>query len=602
MTGPWHRRRASRCPAPPTRRRDPRAHRLGAAPHRADRRRAAARSRRGRSLALTCALFAVGVAALAADHIDRWTDARPQRREHGRLSRRGRRRGARAGARRELAKLPGVEHAELVAGAESAAASSSALGADSALLEGVDSRACPRRSRSRSRPACATWSRSARPCARCAARRASTTSCRGRRREKRRVRRCRASGSSHGPAPRCSSALALVIVLAMTRVRLGARSRASTRSLHLLGAQPAVHGRADRARRRAAGRARRGARRASRCASVCRSAATASRRRSRRARHRRALVAGRAQIAAVHRARRGARRSSAAVSPEPAVRALACSLIAARRDRARGRRCRAGRAVDGVAAANSDARTALADAARRRGRDARQTTIATVDDKLAARRRSAPASPARRDAHPPRAARRRMRAPTSGSPPRAAAPPPACCSSAIANERDAARRRGAAPARPRRPRTRRGRRRSCRAIVAAGAARAAGQRHDRAPLRHLPARSRRKPRCRAAASTSRSKTTRAAIAPADGVVRYAGPIRGLDHGVILDHGDYFDRHREARRCSRSPVGARSHQGDRLGLRARHRVYLEVRVKLGPGGLPIDPEPLLEPVDRGRPRR
>ena len=34
----------------------------------------------------------------------------------------------------------------------------------------------------------------------------------------------------------------------------------------------------------------------------------------------------------------------------------------------------------------------------------------------------------------------------------------------------------------------------------------------------------------------------------------------------------------------------------------HRIYLEVRVKLGPGGLPIDPEPLLEPVDRPRARR
>ena len=41
-----------------------------------------------------------------------------------------------------------------------------------------------------------------------------------------------------------------------------------------------------------------------------------------------------------------------------------------------------------------------------------------------------------------------------------------------------------------------------------------------------------------------------------------------------------------------PIGASIAAGDRLGRAARHRVYVEVRVKLGPGGLPIDPEPLL----------
>lgn len=84
-------------------------------------------------------------------------------------------------------------------------------------------------------------------------------------------------------------------------------------------------------------------------------------------------------------------------------------------------------------------------------------------------------------------------------------------------------------------------------------------------------------------------------APAAGTVRYAGPIRGLDHGVILDHGAYFTVLAKLGEVA-LPVGAPLAAGDRIGRAARHRVYFEVRVKLGPGGLPIDPEPLL-----GKPR-
>jgi septal ring factor EnvC (AmiA/AmiB activator) len=81
-----------------------------------------------------------------------------------------------------------------------------------------------------------------------------------------------------------------------------------------------------------------------------------------------------------------------------------------------------------------------------------------------------------------------------------------------------------------------------------------------------------------------------AVAPADGVVRYAGPIRGLDHGVILDHGDYLTVIAKLGELT-LPLGTRVAKGDRLGRAAHHRVYLEVRAKIGPGGLPIDPEPL-----------
>jgi septal ring factor EnvC (AmiA/AmiB activator) len=82
-----------------------------------------------------------------------------------------------------------------------------------------------------------------------------------------------------------------------------------------------------------------------------------------------------------------------------------------------------------------------------------------------------------------------------------------------------------------------------------------------------------------------------ASAPADGVVRYAGPIRGLDHGVIIDHGDYLTIVAKLAELA-IPVGTRVSRGDRLGRAARHRVYLELRAKAAPGGIPIDPEPLL----------
>lgn len=83
-----------------------------------------------------------------------------------------------------------------------------------------------------------------------------------------------------------------------------------------------------------------------------------------------------------------------------------------------------------------------------------------------------------------------------------------------------------------------------------------------------------------------------AVAPADGTVRYAGPMRGLDHGVILDHGDYYTIVAKLGDTV-IPIGTKLLRGDRVGRAVRSRVYLEVRVKVGPGGLPVDPQPLLE---------
>jgi septal ring factor EnvC (AmiA/AmiB activator) len=81
------------------------------------------------------------------------------------------------------------------------------------------------------------------------------------------------------------------------------------------------------------------------------------------------------------------------------------------------------------------------------------------------------------------------------------------------------------------------------------------------------------------------------VAPEAGIVRYAGAIRGLDHGVVLDHGAYYTIVAKLAELA-IPVGTRVERGDRIGRAARQRVYLEVRAKIGPGGLPIDPEPLL----------
>lgn len=88
--------------------------------------------------ALTCALFAVGIAALAADHIDRWTAAPGGGASMVVYLGEGVDDAHAQALVAQLGTLPGVEHAELVPAAESAKRLQSALGADSALLEGVE--------------------------------------------------------------------------------------------------------------------------------------------------------------------------------------------------------------------------------------------------------------------------------------------------------------------------------------------------------------------------------------------------------------------------------------------------------------------------------
>jgi murein DD-endopeptidase MepM/ murein hydrolase activator NlpD len=83
-----------------------------------------------------------------------------------------------------------------------------------------------------------------------------------------------------------------------------------------------------------------------------------------------------------------------------------------------------------------------------------------------------------------------------------------------------------------------------------------------------------------------------AHAVADGVVRYAGPIRGLDLGVVVDHGSFGSVTAKLGELGVT-AGDRVTRGQRVGDAETHRLYLELRVPIGPGGAPIDPERLLE---------
>ncbi len=93
-----------------------------------------------------------------------------------------------------------------------------------------------------------------------------------------------------------------------------------------------------------------------------------------------------------------------------------------------------------------------------------------------------------------------------------------------------------------------------------------------------------------------------AHALAAGTVTYAGPVRGLDHGVLVDHGAYWTFVGKL-----GAVGVTTGDvitaGQRLGATARRRLYLELRLPLLPAGVPIDPAPFLAPPPPARqPRR
>jgi cell division protein FtsX len=95
-------------------------------------------------LALSCALFVAGIAAIAAATVDRWAEAHPGSAGTMVVYLGDGVDPARAGALvGELRALHGVERAELVPAAESASRLVRALGSDPALLEGVDVASLP---------------------------------------------------------------------------------------------------------------------------------------------------------------------------------------------------------------------------------------------------------------------------------------------------------------------------------------------------------------------------------------------------------------------------------------------------------------------------
>ncbi|HET9621003.1 MAG TPA: permease-like cell division protein FtsX, partial [Kofleriaceae bacterium] len=95
-------------------------------------------------LALTCALFLAGAAGLAADAIDHWADAHPDAGGRMVVYLGDGVAPARAIAlTAELRGLRGVERAELISADESARRLGRALGADPALLDGVDVASLP---------------------------------------------------------------------------------------------------------------------------------------------------------------------------------------------------------------------------------------------------------------------------------------------------------------------------------------------------------------------------------------------------------------------------------------------------------------------------
>jgi murein DD-endopeptidase MepM/ murein hydrolase activator NlpD len=83
------------------------------------------------------------------------------------------------------------------------------------------------------------------------------------------------------------------------------------------------------------------------------------------------------------------------------------------------------------------------------------------------------------------------------------------------------------------------------------------------------------------------------VAPAPGVIRYVGPIRGLDHGVIIDHAGMYSVIAKLRPSS-VIVGSQIARGAIIGQPARQRVYIEVRVAVGIGGTPVDPRWVFSP--------
>lgn len=80
-------------------------------------------------------------------------------------------------------------------------------------------------------------------------------------------------------------------------------------------------------------------------------------------------------------------------------------------------------------------------------------------------------------------------------------------------------------------------------------------------------------------------------APDDGKVRFAGKIRGLGDAILIQHENLLTL---IGRVADIAVkrGDSVTRGQRLGSARERRVYFEVRLDIGGGGHPVDPEPLI----------
>jgi murein DD-endopeptidase MepM/ murein hydrolase activator NlpD len=81
-------------------------------------------------------------------------------------------------------------------------------------------------------------------------------------------------------------------------------------------------------------------------------------------------------------------------------------------------------------------------------------------------------------------------------------------------------------------------------------------------------------------------------AVAAGRVRHMGQVRGLGSAVLVQHdGGLWSL--VGHIAPAVEAGSAIERGQILGHANATRVYLEVRLPIGPGGLPVDPEPLID---------
>lgn len=87
-----------------------------------------------------------------------------------------------------------------------------------------------------------------------------------------------------------------------------------------------------------------------------------------------------------------------------------------------------------------------------------------------------------------------------------------------------------------------------------------------------------------------------ALSPGAGTVRYAGPIRGLGSGIIVDHGAAWSVVAMLGELS-VRTGEVLTARQPLGTAAAARLYVEVRLPVGAGGTPIPPASMMTVAPR-----